>query len=322
MAPTPETLKVYVKDQLNQPIVGVLVRVFDAAGAVFVAQNYTTLVSGRAVADFTVDGDSPPISYTIRLSKTGVAFDGALGDASKSPQLITVYSPPALAPNGTNYFEVVGQTFVIPVATDPRLCRASGFFKNPSGQPLPGLDIVFINEFKPAIVDGFGVLSSKVDLRTDKDGYMVLDLYRNGLYYAMIQNMETTDPNDESAIMYECKLIVPDRSSINLLDLLFPVIKEITWDPPSISLAVGQTLDVHPTVMCSDYRTLAGAAPEDVVYDTDDHAVATVGALADRITIYGVAPGTAELTAVRKDQSVVFIPWAGIVGQPLTITVA
>jgi len=321
MAPTPETMKVYVKDQLDQPIVGVLVRVFDEDGAVFVAQNYTTLVSGRAVADFTVNGDDPPISYTIRLSKTGVAFDGALGNASKSPQLITVYSPPTEAPNDNNYFEVVGQTFILPVAINPRLCRCSGFFKDPAGRPLPNLDIEFINQFRPSIVDGFGVMSSKIDLRTDANGYVEVDLYRCGEYRALVESVEAPDAYDESAIIFERKVSVPDRSSVSLVDLLFPVVKSISWDPTSIDVAAGETLDVVPTVTASDYRVLTGAAIEDVLYDTEDHLVATVAMLADKLVVRGVASGTTNLVAVRKDQTVVFIPTAEIVGQPIAINV-
>jgi len=322
MAPTPETVKVYVKDQSSSPIVGVLVRVFDAAGAVFITQNYTTLVSGRAVADFTLNGDDPPISYTIRMSKTGVAFDGNQGNASKSPQLITVYSPPALAPNGTNYFEVTGQTFTRPVATDPRLCRASGFFKDATGQPLPGMDIEIINQFNPAIVDGYGVMGAKIDLRTDEDGYVEVDLYRGAEYHVMLQGLEAAEADPTGAIVFERDVVVPDMASINLLDLLFPIVSSIDFGVASISLAVGEILPIEPVVTASDHRVLTGAACEDVVYDTEDLDVAAVYAEADRIVVTGRGAGTTQLTAVRKDQTIVIIPSTDILGQPLTITVS
>jgi uncharacterized protein YjdB len=316
-----ETVKVYVKDQLNSPIVGVLVRVFDAAGAVFITQDYTVLVSGRAVAEFALDGNDPPNSYTIRLSKTGVAFDGALGSASKSPQLITIYSPPESAPNETNNFEVVGQTFVLPTATNPRLCRCSGFFKDPAGRPLAALDFTIINQFDPTVVDGYAVLSSKIDLRTDKDGYVEVDLYRNGHYHSMIESVEAPEADDTGAIIFERNLVVPDRSSVNLVDLIFPIVTGVAWDPETLEVMEGETLDVYPTVTTSDYRELAGSAFEDVIYDTDDHTVAVVTALPDKLVIAGVGPGTANLTAVRKDQSIVSIPAAPITGQPIAITV-
>ena len=156
-----ETVKIYAWDQNSDPLDGVLVRVFDATGTTFIAQNTTALVGADAIAEFTLDGDDPPIQYTIRLSKTGVGFDGALGDQYKTPQLIDIYSPPANSPTGTNDFDVKGETFERPAATDPRLCRCSGFFKDGAGRPLPNLDLFFINQFRPAIVDGNAVLGER-----------------------------------------------------------------------------------------------------------------------------------------------------------------
>jgi len=316
-----ETVKIYVKDQDDLPIVDVLVRVFDETGTTFISQNYTTLVSGRAEAEFTLDGDDPPISYTIRLSKTGVAFDGNQGDASKTPQLITIYSPPTAAPNGTNNFEVIGQTFTLPTATDPRLCRASGFFKDPTGQPLAGLEMEFINQFRPAVVDGYGVLGAKVDVRTDEDGYVEIDLYRFAEYHVMIQGLETAEECDTGAIVFDRDIVVPDRASMSLLDLLFPVVASIDWGLTAVSVAEGESLDIFPSLTATDYRELTGSANEDVIYSVEDEEIASVSASEDRVTVVGKAAGITNLIATRKDQSIVIIPAAEISGQPIEITV-
>jgi hypothetical protein len=316
-----ETVKFYLTDQDTNPILGVLVRVFDAAGAVFQTQDTTVDVAGDAVAEVTLDGDDPPNEYTIRLSKTGVAFDGSLGDDSKSPQLIEVYSPPANAPTGKNDFDLQGETFSLPVATDPRLCRCSGTFRDATGAVLPGLDMSFINEFKPAVVDGDGVLGSKVQLRTDADGYAQLDLYRNGEYRAMVQSIQTAEDDETGALVFDRELVIPDRSSVSLVDLLFPVVKEITWDPASVSLAAGATLDLTPTVEASDYRVLEGTACDDVLYEVEDPDIATVSIQEDKLVITGVSAGSTQLTATRKDQTIVAIPAVGITGSPLAITV-
>lgn len=118
-----ETVRVFVEDQNSDPIEGVLVRVFDATGVTFLSQDFTDALG---IADFSLDGDDPPIEYQVRLSKTGVAFDGNLGDSSKSPQLIEVYSPPASSPSGTDDFTVIGQTFERPAATDPVFAERVG----------------------------------------------------------------------------------------------------------------------------------------------------------------------------------------------------
>jgi hypothetical protein len=314
-----ETVKIYAWDQNDDALVGVLVRVFDETGTTFIAQNTTALVGSDAIAEFTLEGDDPPISYTVRMSKTGVGFDGALGDSYKTPQLIDVWSPAASSPTGTNDFDVKGETFAMPVATDARLCRASGFFKDATGRPLEGLDISLINDFKPAIVDGYAVLGSKVELRTDEDGYVEVDLYRGGEYRAMVQSIQAAEADPTGAIVFDRELVVPDQASVNLVDLLFPVVEEITWTLGA--LAVGDTFELVPVVLASDGRILEGAAHEDVLYEIADTEVATVSVLEDSLLITALASGSTELMATRMDQTVVFIPDSGITGSPLTITV-
>lgn len=316
-----ETVKFYVTDQNTDPILGVLVRVFDATGTTFIAQDYTVDVGGDAVAEVTLDGDDPPIEYTIRLSKTGVAFDGSLGDDSKSPQLIEIYSPPAASPTGKNDFDLRGETFTRPVATDPRLCRASGFFKDAFGRPLANLDIKLINQFKPAIVDGYGILGERGDLRTDEDGYVEVDLYRNGEYLAYVQSIQAADADPASAIVFNREVVVPDQSSIDFVALLFPFVEEIIFTPDPISVAVGDSVEVTAVVTATDKRVLTGTGCDDVLYEVADTNIALLSIEVDKLTIIGVSAGTTEVTAVRKDQTIVSLPATGIAGQPLAITV-
>jgi len=316
-----ETVKFYLTDQNSDPILGVLVRVYDATGTTFITQDYTVDVGGDAVAEVTLDGDNPPIQYTIRMSKDGVAFDGSVGNDSKSPQLIEIYSPPAAAPTGKNDFDIQGQTFTRPTSTNPRLCRCSGFFKDATGQPLVGLDMSFINQFRPAVVDGEAVLGAKVDVRSDEDGYIELDLYRGACYLVMVQSIEAAIADDTGAIVFPREVVVPNQASANLVDLLLPIVSEIVFDPTPVSVAAGDTQEVTTVVTASDGRVLTGTACEDVIYATDDESVATVAVDQDKLVVRGVSAGTTNLTAVRKDQTIVSIPDAGITGSPLAITV-
>jgi len=307
-----ETVQVFVVDQQTptpSPIEGVLVRVFDATGATLVTQDYTTSLG---VADFTLDGDDPPIEYQIRLSKWGVSFDGNLGDESKSPQLIEVWTPPANSPSGTNDFEVKGETFVRPVAIDQRLCRASGFFRRADGQPYANLDVLFTPRFRPAIVDGDSVMWGTINTRTDEDGYLEIDLFREGHYSVIVETLEPC-PRD---------VLVPDASSENLVELLFPVVDSVTFDPTTVSLAVGEDQDVITTVVASDQRVLEGAASNDVVYTIDDPTIASVAVSSDGVIIRGLAAGSTQLDVSRRDESIVVIPDTGITYTPLPITVS
>jgi len=313
-----ETVRVYSVDQSSNALPGVLVRVFDATGTTFITQGYTALVGADAYVEFSLDGNDPPVNYTIRMAKTGVAFDGSLGDDSKTPQLIAIYSPPVAPGNG---FTVQGETFPLQPATDPRLCRASGYFRDAAGGPLHGLYLTLINQFKPAIVDGRGILGGKIELKTDEDGFVSVDLFRSGIYRAMVESIQAAEASPEGAIAFSRDIRVPDQAYANLVDLLFPVVSEITWDPATLTVATGETLDVVPTIKCSDGRTLIGAAVEDVLYTTEDLSVANVAAEEGKIVILGVGPGTTHLVAARKDQTIITVPVTSIVGSPVDIVV-
>jgi len=308
---TVETVQISVFDQqlpLPQPIENVLVRIFDVTGTTFITQNYT---DSDGIADFTLDGDNPPIEYQIRLSKTGVAFDGGLGEDSRSPQIIEIYSPDSLAPNGSNDFVVRGQTFTRPVALDPNLCRASGFFRRADGRPYPNLDVIFTPRFKPAIVEENGVMWGSINTRTDKNGYLEIDLFRHGEYSVLVESLD------------DCPRLmsVPDLPAMNLVHLLFPVVQQVTFVPPAVALMVGEEVSVIPEVLSSDGRILQGAALQDVYYFSDDTAVAAVSAQNDRLVITGLAPGATQISVERLDETIVVIPDLGIMYAPLTVTV-
>lgn len=308
-----ETVRVYTVDENSDPLEGVLVRFFDDVDA-YVTQNYSSLQGGESYAEVTLDGDDPPTAYTIRMSKTGVAFDGSLGDDSKTPQAIEVYSPEANAPTGKNYFTVQGQTFTLPTGTDPRLCRCSGYFVDHSGRPLADLDIHMItvchNEdqpyHSPLIVDGMAVMGDKVFSRTDSTGYFQVDLYRGGEYAALVQGFE-----------HSRRLIkVPDQPAISIIDLLFPVVTEITFGTNPLVLNEGDYADVALTILSTDGQTL-DASDGDVTFDSSDDSVASIQVLEGNILrVMGVAIGSATVTAVRSDTSIITIP-----EQPVTYTV-
>lgn len=316
-----ETVRVYTTDQSGDPLAGVLVRFYDGAGAL-VTQQYTSLVGVEAYAEVGLDGAAAPAPtpYTVRLSKNGVAFDGSLGDDSKTPQSIGVYSPPAGAPTGTNYFAVQGTTFIRPVATDPRLCRCSGFFKDPLGRPLVGMALHLSQycpnddqaPFTPLIVDGDGILGDKVLLRTDALGYVVVDLYRTGTYFMYMPGLGSQWRS----------LHIPDLPSMNLINLIFPVITSIVFDPDPLAMSVGDTTEIDVTVTASDGRVL-DPLNQDLLFTSSDESVVGVEVLADsKLSITALAAGTAQIEAAVTDTGIVTIPEEPITYAPLDITVA
>jgi uncharacterized protein YjdB len=292
---TPETVRVYTVDENDDALEGVLVRFFDDVDA-FVTQNYSSLVGSDAYAEVTLDGDATPISYSVRLSKTGVAFDGTLGDDSATPQSIDIYSPASLAPSATNDFQVQGQTFSLPVATDPRLCRASGFFKDASGAPLANADLHFRLQRNPLLVDGYGILGLHLYGTTDSSGYFEVDLYRDGEYLVELQSLE-----------HQRCVVVPDASAVNLVSLLFPVVASVAYDPTAVSVAAGDSETVAVTVTDSTGIT-HDLTDSLLTFTSSDTAIATVAILSGELVVTGVAAGAATVTAEQADTSIVTLP--------------
>lgn len=304
-----ETVNVTVKDDqvVPQPVDGVVVRVFDATGTVFITEGTSGVpLIGTGQVQVTLPGAGPvPITYQLRFYVNGGAIT--------SPQYIQVFSPPLLSPTGVNNFLITTSMFTLPTATNPRLCRASGFVWGPDGRPRRGIDIHFIPCFKPLVVDGYGVLGERVSIRTDQDGYTSVDLFRTGMYEVMIESQENVIRG----------VLVPDRSSINLFNLLFPIVVSVDYLPVGPwSLAVGAQLVLTPTVKANDFRTLDGAAgSEDVLYAVDDPTIVGVTVTATTVILSGNASGNTTLRVTRRDNSIVYIPDPGIAGSAVVVTV-
>jgi len=300
-----ETVSILVQDDqvVPAPVDGVTVLVYDELGTTLITSALTGTVTPGTV-DFSLNGDVLPIAYQLRFFINGGAI--------VSPQQIEVYSPPAGSSTGMNNFVITASLFTLPVATDPRLCRASGYVRGPNGLPRKGIDIHWIPCFNPLVVDGIGILGERVATRTDKNGYIQIDLYRDGFYQASVESHENV----------QRKVLVPDRSSININNLLFPIVTSVSYSPAApFSVAAGAELEVTATVTASDFRVLAGAGDGDVLYSTDDPSIAGVAIRGDKVYVQGSSPGTTTLRVSRLDESIVYIPDPGINGGAVAITV-
>lgn len=300
------TITVSTDDIVPVPVPGVVVRVFDSTGATYITEA-TTDVNGDA--QFTLPGDPAPapIEYQLRFY--------VVGGSIKSPQFIEVFSPPADSPTGTNNFGIEAHLRTLPEGTDPRLCRISGIILGPDGRPRPGIDIHFVHLFNPVIASPDTVLGERAVTRSKRDGSVVIDLWRKACYLATVESHENIQREVE----------VPDRAAMNIGDLLFPVVVDISWVPapaPDWALSVGGTLDISPTITASNFQVLPGLAVEDVLYATDDPSVATVEVVnLSVIRIRGITAGTTQLRVTRLDTSILRTP-DGISGVPVQIVVS
>ncbi len=293
-----ESCDVYVVDQsaLALPVPGVLVRVFDATNRVFHTQAVTD-ASGRAGFTLYIG------TYQLRFYKFGAQVE--------QPQLVEVTVPPQGKPL-TNAFTVRAVVFQPPISNDPRLCRASGYFRDITGASQPNLDIQIIGQFQPILLEGAAVLSERRALRTDGDGFACVDLIRCARYTATLEGMEDTQRCVE----------VPDAPSANLPDLLFPVVEQVTLTPAApYAMRVGARLELTPVVVASSGVPLVGTATADVVWSSSDTTVLDVGVTATTLVLTAKARGTAELRATRLNNTIVRVPNTAIRGVPQTITV-
>lgn len=288
-----EPVDVFVKDQLAAPIEGVVVKVYSVDGGVFYTQQSTD-------ADGRVSFLLPNQQFTMRLYKFRATFS--------QPQQFTVLEAPS-----TNVFDVRGETFVDhPPASDSRLCRCSGYFRDPNGAPQKYLDMHFYPEFSPIVLEGSAVVPRELIQRTDESGYAQIDLIRGGCYRVTIEGME----NEERFIR------VPDLLSANLPDVLYSVVSRVVLDPPGpYTVAAGSELEVTPTVYDSAGTVLHGTGQDDVNWTMSDRTFANVSVGEFKLTIRGASAGSVELKAERKDQSIIRIPDVPISGQPVTIDI-
>jgi hypothetical protein len=289
-----ENVDVVVKDTTlsADPIQGALLRVYNQAGTVFFTQAITDADGAAALL-------LEPGTYQIRFYKQHVGF--------KNPLYITVLAAP-VAPD-SNIFDTTADILTPPTPTDVRLCTAYGFFRKPDGSPAPNVDVHFIAKFKPILLEGDAVLTPQLTARTDARGYLQINLIRFGKYDVTVQGID-----DEQ----RC-ITIPNTPNVNLPDLLLPVVDRVTFDPPGpYALAVGEDLQVTPTIIASDGNEVGDG---DVQWSSSDTNVLAVLPAGGVLTLRGIGAGTANIQAVRADQSIVRIPDTPIEGVPLAAVV-
>jgi hypothetical protein len=289
-----EATNVLVLDTTPQanPVANVTVKILSADGTI-VYGLATTDSSGHA--GFLLPSDVP---MQLRCFKFAVSFI--------NPQLFTVIS------GQTNSFNVQAVLVTPPVPNDPRLCTAYGYFRDITGAPQANADIYFIAEFNPVWVDGAAVLKERVQVRSDKNGYAEVNLFRFGHYRCTVAGEEDITR----------KIRVPNLPNCSLPDLIFPIVSQAVTTPPgsSFQISVGQELMIGLNLYASDGECL-GTAIGDVLYSTSDQSVLSYNVYKAGMTLIGVGPGTATINIVRGDKSIVHLPDPGITGQPIFVVV-
>ena len=269
---------------------GVVVKILSADGKTVVGQ-FTTGVDG------TISTLLPTGTYQVRCFKFGVSF-GA--------KLIEVLTNPA-----TNYFAIAGTKYVYPSSIDNRICTAAGHFRTPSGVVARGIDIHFIAKWSPITLDGSAIMPERVTTRSNDEGYVEINLIRFGQYDVTIEGMED----------YQRCISVPDSPYVNVSDLIFPVVDVISFEESGpYAVRKGQDLIFTPHVFATDLNELTPIS-SDVNWSTSDSTKLALNVQPGYIVVTGRELGTFQLSAVRRDSSIIRIPNTPIQGVPVTVTV-
>ena len=298
-----EAVDVYVLDSTPQqnPLVGVTVKVLSQDGTQVFTQGATD-TSGHV--GFLLPSAPGGTVYQLRMYQFGTSFT--------QPQYITVLPSP-LPAGVSNSFDITGTVMQPPTANDIRLCVAAGFFRDMTGAPQCNLQIHFIGKFDPLWVDGAAVLKERVVISTDKRGWAQVNLFRNAQYNVTIQGEEDITRT----------ITVPDQPSVNMADLIFPIVQEVVLTPPPpYTLVAGTTLTVGIEVIASDGENL-GTGVGNVMYSTTDQGIVAfiLNQQAGQLTLQAGLPGEAQIVLKRADCSIVHLPYAPIAGQPIDVTV-
>jgi hypothetical protein len=287
---------IFVKDDTvnSNPIVGVVVRIFDATGTTFIMQATT---DAAGLAGFTL---TAPATYQARFFKERCSI----------PQPQNVVVPDTVI----NTYTAVGHVYTPPEAVHPRLCCCSGFFKQPDNSPAVGHIVHVVPKFDPILFEDAAMLTELLQCTTDARGFVQFNLVRFGQYEVTVEGFE-----DQVRI-----ITVPDAPSVNLPDLIFPVVESISFDPAgpySTTAGVEHEITVTPTVRTSDGRVLPGVAICDVQWSSSNPNVLAVLATDKTLVLRGLSSGSAQLQAARADSSIIRIPNPAIQGVPVEVTV-
>ena len=149
-------------------------------------------------------------------------------------------------------------------ASDPSLCRVSGYLRDIHGNVLVGEKLVVRHKYDPAVVGSDTIILSEYqEVLSDDNGQVEFDLYRGA-------TVDIELPNRTMDLVREA--LVPDVASIDLVDLAFPRLASVAWDDTSpVAASVDERFDLTVTGTITDGSTLDVTG--DCTYVIDDETI-------------------------------------------------
>lgn len=318
-----EEVTVAVKDTGGSPVDNVYVGLHNSSSKALL-QTDTTGAGANPAGQATFSNVDTALNsgvYEIRIvpAKPSTVNSGKV-------QNITVLASPS-APL-SNIFDITLTQADLPVATDARMCRVSGYFADFTGAAIKNCTfmlseqkvrhVVYRSEQKYA---SLGVIPTSVTKSTDKNGYVVFDLIRDSEYSLFMQGYEN----------YPRVIKTPDAASANLADVIFPYVSAIEYydagvlitptTAPAITVASGASKALTYKVILKS--GVVGANSE-VTFKTSDATKATISSGDGTLTVTGVAAGTPTVTGTRvsdANKGVILSPEFTLNGGTLAVTV-
>jgi len=224
---------------------------------------------------FMLTGSADGVTYQVRLYKTGAI--------TTNPYTISVLE--SAVPATPNEFDATVDVMDESAATDPYMCRVTGYIKSSSGRPVAGANVNFDPLHITVAANELGATSASTV--TDTDGAFTIDLYRGVTYMADCGSVDAMET-----------IVIPDRAWIRFTDLMYPRVMSAIPVDASISPTVGVATAVAVTTVLSDFSDTITLVSW-LTATSSDEAVAAVVMSADGVLVTGAASGTCTITLER-----------------------
>lgn len=204
-------------------------------------------------------------------------------------------------------FDIVVNTTAMPVATNERFCRCSGYFITSAGAPAARVTIEFgefeIPQLAYYAASGIylGVIPVSVSVETDDRGYAVVDLVRGATYTVTMAGY-----HDVSR-----QILIPDAASAPLPDTIFPVIDRVEYKngtttltpvaAPTLAMNVGDSITLSTETVFTSGLRLAGVV--DVTLQPDDPLVLSATLTASGVVLQATSAGVSVLEVLAGEIS-------------------
>jgi hypothetical protein len=259
------------------PLENVQIRLWSEDGSTFVTSGSTD-ASGELTLDV------PEARYSIRCFKTGFSFPSHL-------QL--------LAEEGALFQIEANDLNTHPPSTLSHACRVSGYAMDATGSPLEGATFEFkLTDYGRIAAQRFAA-APKVIVLSDPTGKVDVHLLRNAVYDTVVESQE------DKVI----RVRVPDSSSVDITELIWPRILTFNW---SVTVVEEVSIGEKVTVTAEPVLSNGNALPYDldngdsvtldslieVVSSDLDIAAATLSG--NTLTLQGVGVGIATISFKAK----------------------